>query len=64
MNKLAKVVVEEPAKESLESLESLKEAAIDSDQLYVKKKKEDEIRMKLDQFAKELAQIKRQRDNH
>ena len=61
MNKLAQVVVEEPAKESLESL---KEAAIDSDQLYVKKKKEDEIRMKLDQFAKELAQIKRQRDNH
>ncbi len=61
MNKLAQVVVEDPANESLDSLN---EAKTDSDQLYLKKKKEDEIRMKLDQFAKELSQVKKQRDEH
>ena len=58
MSKLAQVVVEEPTSDLLQ------EAKLDSDQLYLKKKMEDEIRMKLDQFAKELSQIKKQRDAH
>lgn len=58
MNKLAEAVVEDSTSESMQ------EASIDSDQLYLKKKKEDEIRMKLDQFAKELSQAREQRDKH
>ncbi|MDA1370998.1 MAG: hypothetical protein O2971_09585 [Proteobacteria bacterium] len=58
MSKLAQVVVEEPTRDSLQ------ETKLDSDQLYLKKKMEDEIRMKLDQFAKELSQVKKQRDAH
>ncbi len=58
MSKLAQVVVEEPTSDLLQ------EAKLDSDQLYLKKKMEDEIRMKLDQFAKELSQVKKQRDTH
>ena len=58
MSKLAQVVVGETASDKL------KEAQFDSDESYLKKKKEDEIRIKLDEFAKELAQVKRQRDGH
>ncbi len=58
MNKLAQAVVDEPTKESV------KKAKPDSDQLYLQKQKEDQIRMKLDQFAKELSQVKKQRDQH
>ena len=36
----------------------------DNDLLFLKKQKEDEIRMKLDQFARELSQVKKQRDQH
>ena len=58
MNKLARVVMQKPMNESVQ------EASADGDQLYLKKQKEDEIRMKLDQFARELSQIKQQRDEH
>ena len=58
MSKLARIVVE--GHES----ERLQEAEFDSDSLYLKKQKEDEIRMKLDQFAKELSQVKKQRNKY
>ena len=58
MSKLARIVVE-----GTES-ERLQEAEFDSDSLYLKKQKEDEIRMKLDQFAKELSQVKKQRNKN
>jgi len=58
MSKLAPVVVEASDSESLQDTE------FDSEKLYLKKQKEDEIRMKLDQFAKELSQVKKQRDEH
>jgi len=58
MSKPAQVVIDETANEKL------KEPQFDGDQLYLKKKKEDEIRMKLDEFAKELSQVKKQRDEH
>ncbi|NQV69553.1 MAG: hypothetical protein HQ498_05955 [Pseudohongiella sp.] len=58
MNKLAQAARQEPMNESIQ------EASSDSDHLYLKKQKEDEIRMKLDQFARELSQLKQQRDEH
>ena len=58
MSKLASIVVE-----GTES-ERLQEAEFDSDSLYLKKQKEDEIRMKLDQFAKELSQVQKQRNKY
>ena len=56
MNKLAQVVVEEP------NMDSLQEPEIKNAQQYQKKKMEAEIRMKLDQFAKELSEVKKQRE--
>ncbi len=58
MNKLAQAVVDEPMNESIQ------QAKPDSDQLYLKKQKEDEIRMKLDKFAKELSRVKKRRHQH
>ena len=59
MSKLAQVLVGEAASEKL------KESQFGGDESYLKmKKKEDEIRMKLDEFAKELSQVKKQRDGH
>ena len=58
MSKLAQLLVGETASEKL------KEAQFGSDELYLKERKEDEIRMKLDEFAKELSQVKKQRDGH
>ena len=58
MSKIAQAVVDEPTNESVQ------EAKPDSDQLYLQKQKEDQIRMKLDQFAKELSQVKKQRNQH
>lgn len=58
MSKLAHVVVEETDSENLQ------DAEFDGNNIYLKKQKEDEIRMKLDQFAKELSQVKKQRDEH
>ena len=56
MNKLAQVVVEEL------NTDSLQEPEIKNVQQYRKKKMEAEIRMKLDQFAKELSEVKKQRE--
>lgn len=58
MNKLAQAALLKPMNDSIQ------EASSDSEQLYLKKQKEAEIRMKLDQFARELSQIKQQRDEH
>ena len=58
MSKPGQVVIGETANEKL------KEPQFDGDQLYLKKKKEDEIRIKLDEFAKELSQVKKQRDEY
>ena len=58
MRKLAREVVEGTKSERLQ------EAEFDSDSLYLKKQKEDEIRMKLDQFAKELSQVQKQRNKY
>jgi hypothetical protein len=57
MNKLANVAVEEPFNETAQ------ESLVDGDELYVKRQKENEIRMKLAQFAKELSQIEKKRSN-
>jgi len=58
MNKLSHVVVEESMNDSVQ------EPGIDSDQLCLQKQKEDEIRMKLDQFARELSQLQKYREEH
>lgn len=44
--------------------EAIEGAKADSDLNFLKRQKEKEIRMKLDEFAKELAQVKQQRDQH
>jgi ABC-type Fe3+-citrate transport system substrate-binding protein len=58
MNKIAPEIldqsVNEPAQEDIS----------DRDQLYLKLKKEAEIRMKLDDFARELSQLKLKRNQH
>ena len=56
MNKLAQVVVEEL------NTDSLQEREIKNVQQYQKKKMEAGIRMKLDLFAKELSEVKKQRE--
>jgi|TARA_B110000438_G_scaffold22759_1_gene20672 hypothetical protein len=58
MNKLANVAIEEPLNETAQ------ESLVDGDELYVKRQKENEIRMKLAQFAKELSQIEKKRSDH
>jgi len=62
MIKIAQASVEETLDEAIQ--EAIQGAKSDSDQLFLKKQKEDEIRMKLDQFAKELSQVRQQRDKH
>ena len=54
MNKLAHAVVEEPTSETLQ----------EDERLYLKKKKEEEIRMKLDAFARELSDMREKRKKH
>ena len=51
MNKLARAVVDDTSGENLN----------DGDRLYLKKQKEEEIRMKLDAFAKELSAAREKR---
>ncbi len=58
MHKFAQVAVEEPTNKTIQ------EAVSSSDKIYLKKQKEDQIRMKLDLFARELSQVKKQRDEH
>lgn len=54
MNKHAHAVVEELTSDNLQ----------EDERLYLKKKKEAEIRMKLDAFAKELSDMREQRKKH
>ena len=58
MNKIAPAVVDQPGNEAIQ------EDLSDRDQLYLKLKKEAEIRMKLDEFARELSQVKLKRSQH
>ncbi|PCJ24386.1 MAG: hypothetical protein COA96_09690 [SAR86 cluster bacterium] len=62
MIKPAQTEVEEPLNDAIQT--AIQEAKIDSDRTFLKKQMEDEIRMKLDQFAKELSQVKQQRNQH
>ncbi len=62
MNKSAETAIEKPISDAI--AEAIEEAKADSDMNFLKKQKEAEIRMRLDQFAKELAQVKQQRDQH
>lgn len=62
MNKSAEAAIDKPITDAIQ--EAIEEAKADSDMSFLKKKKEDEIRMKLDQFAKELSAVKKQRDQH
>ena len=62
MNKPAEAAIEKPMTDAI--AEAIEEAKADSDLNFLKKRKEDEIRMRLDQFAKELSQVKQQRDQH
>ena len=62
MNKPAEAAIEKPITDAI--AEAIEEAKADSDLNFLKKRKEDEIRMRLDQFAKELSQVKKQRDQH
>ena len=62
MNKSAETAIDKPITDAIQ--EAIEEAKADSDMSFLKKQKEEEIRMKLDQFAKELSQVKKQRDQH
>jgi|TARA_B100000795_G_scaffold235263_1_gene194831 hypothetical protein len=62
MNKSAKAAIEKPITDAI--ADAIEGAKADSDMNFLKKQKEDEIRMRLDQFAKELSQVKKQRDQH
>ena len=56
MNKLARVVVEEPNSESVQDRDA------GNVEQYLKKKVEAEIRMKLDQFAREIRHAREKRE--
>lgn len=58
MSKFGHVVVEKAA------LGSLIDPSVDSKTLSLKKRAEAEIRTKLDEFAKELSQVKKHREKH
>lgn len=62
MNKSAEAALEESLSDPI--AEAIEGAKADSDMNFLKKQKEAEIRMRLDQFAKELAEVKQQRDQH
>tara|TARA_B110000438_G_scaffold208492_1_gene200293 strand:+ start:45 stop:233 length:189 start_codon:yes stop_codon:yes gene_type:complete len=62
MKKSAEAAIAKPISDAI--AEAIQEAKADSDLNFLKKQKEDEIRMRLDQFAKELSQVKKQRDQH
>ena len=62
INKSAKAAIEKPITDAI--ADAIEGAKADSDLNFLKKQKEDEIRMRLDQFAKELSQVKKQRDQH
>jgi hypothetical protein len=58
MAKPAEAVVEN------QTTDSLPDKGVDGDKLFLRQLKEEEIRAKLDEFAKELARVKAARDAH
>tara|TARA_B110000444_G_scaffold245061_1_gene265133 strand:- start:772 stop:960 length:189 start_codon:yes stop_codon:yes gene_type:complete len=62
MNKSAEATLGTPITDAI--AEAIEEAKADSDLNFIKKQKEDAIRTKLDQFAKELSKAKKLRDQH
>ncbi len=58
MGKPAESVVED------QTTDSLPDEGVDGDKLFLRQLKEEEIRAKLDEFAKELARVKAARDSH
>ena len=62
MKKSAEAAIGKPISDAI--ADAIQEAKADSDLNFLKKQKEDEIRIRLDQFAKELSQVKKQRDQH
>ena len=58
MSKPAEVIVEE------NTTDSLPDEGVDGDKLFMQQLKEEEIRTKLDEFARELARVKADRDKH
>jgi hypothetical protein len=58
MSKPAEVIIETSA------TDLLPDEGVDGDKLFMRQLKEEEIRSKLDAFAKELAQVKSDRDEH
>ena len=58
MSKPAEVIIEASA------TDSLPDEGVDGDKLFMRQLKEEEIRAKLEAFAKELAQVKSDRDEH
>ncbi|MBL4572031.1 MAG: hypothetical protein JKY86_03035 [Gammaproteobacteria bacterium] len=62
MNKSAESAIEKPITDAI--AEAIEEAKADSDLNFLRRQKEVAIRTRLDQFAKELSQVKKQRDQH
>lgn len=58
MAKSAEAVVDD------QNNDSLPDEGVDGDKLFLRQLKEEEIRAKLDDFAKELARVKAARDAH
>lgn len=58
MNKTAQAIIEESVKEKIQ------EESSGHDPLYLKLQKEAEIRMQLDEFARELSQARQKRNEH
>ena len=58
MSKPAEVIIDAP------TTDSLPDEGVDGDKLFLRQLKEEEIRAKLDEFAKELAQVKADREEH
>ena len=58
MAKPAEVIVDE------NTTDSLPDEGVDGDKLFLRQLKEEEIRAKLDEFARELARVKADRDRH
>ena len=58
MGKVAQVKITESVQEAIT------DSGVSDDALQLKKSREDEIRIKLDMFAKELSRVKQQRNHH
>jgi len=57
MSKTAEIITNE-------SLDLLPDEGVDGDKLFLRQLKEEEIRAKLEEFARELAKVQAERDRH